>query len=526
MGVFELVITLLLVGAVLSMWANRLGVPYPAMLALAGAALTFIPGTPQVVLDPRLALALFVSPVLLDAAFDASPRDLKRNLVTVSSLAILAVGVTIVAVACVARHYMPGMSWAAAIALGAIVAPPDTSAATTVLRRVRPPHRLVVVLQGESLFNDASALLVYRLAVTAAMSGAVSGWKVAPMFLLTCGGGVVAGVLLAKFYMWATKPIKDIPTSVLLQFIGTFAVWLLADRLGLSAILTVIAFAMTAARHAPGRINARERISSYAVWDVAVFVLNVLAFVMIGLQLRGIVVRTPDSGWHTYLVCAVAVCVTVVVVRILWVLFYSTIVRWIIKSFGHGRQPLTMPTYGGSLIVGWCGMRGIVTLAAALALPDGSATTAFPYRDLIILCAFCVVLTTLVLQGMTLRPLLVWVGLKDDGTVDRETRLARVETARAALRVLEGQPSRPAIDAMRRAYEARVRMDEAQAKGNPGEQTGDELAPVAARVITAQRAALMDLRARWIIGDDAFHAAEEEIDLLELTTDARIRPGD
>ena len=526
MGVFELVITLLLVGAMLSMWANRLGVPYPAMLALAGAALTFIPGTPQVVLDPRLALALFVSPVLLDAAFDASPRDLKRNLVAVSSLAILAVGVTIVAVAFVARHYMPGMSWAAAIALGAIVAPPDTSAATTVLRRVRPPHRLVVVLQGESLFNDASALLVYRLAVTAAMSGTVSGWKVAPMFLLTCGGGVVAGVLLAKFYMWATKPIQDIPTSVLLQFIGTFAVWLLADRLGLSAILTVIAFAMTAARHAPGRIDARHRISSYAVWDVAVFVLNVLAFVMIGLQLRGIVVRTPASGWHTYLVCAVAVCVTVVLVRILWVLFYSTIARWIIKSFNPGRQPLTMPTYGGSLIVGWCGMRGIVTLAAALALPDGSAATAFPYRDLIILCAFCVVLTTLVLQGMTLRPLLVWVGLKDDGTVDRETRLARVETARAALRVLEGQPSRPAIDAMRRAYEARMRMDEAQEKGNPAEQTGDELAAVAARVITAQRAALMDLRARWIIGDDAFHAAEEELDLLELTTDARIRPGD
>jgi monovalent cation/hydrogen antiporter len=525
MGLFELVILLLLVGAVLSMWANRLGVPYPAMLALAGAALTFIPGTPQVVLDPRLALALFVSPVLLDAAFDASPRDLKRNVVAVSSLAVLAVGVTIVAVAFVARHYVPGMSWAAAIALGAIVAPPDTSAATAVLRRVRPPHRLVVILQGESLFNDASALLVYRLAVTAAMTGAVSGWSVAPMFLLTCGGGVVAGVLLAKFYLWATKPVKDIPTSVLLQFIGTFAVWLLADRLGLSAILTVIAYAMTLARHAPGRSDARHRISSYAVWDVAVFVLNVLAFVMIGLQLRGIVMRTPDSGWHTYLVCAVAVCVTVVLVRILWVAFQSTIVRWMIKHFDQGRQPLTMPTYGGSLIVGWCGMRGIVTLAAALALPDGSAANAFPYRDLIILCAFCVVLTTLVLQGMTLRPLLAWIGLKDDGTVDRETRLARLETTRAALRVLEGQPSRPAIDATRRAYEARMRMGEAQANKNPGEQTGDELGALATRVIAAQRAALVDLRARWIIGDDAFHAAEEEIDLLELTTDARIRPG-
>jgi len=526
MGLFELVITLLLVGAVFSMWANRLGIPYPAMLALAGVALTFIPGTPQVMLDPRLALALFVSPVLLDAAFDASPRDLKRNVVAVSSLAILAVGVTIVGVAFIARHYVPGMSWAAAIALGAIVAPPDTSAATTVLRRVRPPHRLVVILQGESLFNDASALLVYRLAVMTAMTGAVSGWKIAPMFLLTCGGGVVVGVLLEKFYLWATKRVKDIPISVLLQFIGTFAVWLLADRLGLSAILTVIAYAMTLARRAPGRSDARHRISSYAVWDVAVFVLNVLAFVMIGLQLRGIVTRTPESGWHTYLVCAVAVCVAVVVIRILWVALYSTIVRWTIKHFDHSKQPLTMPTFGGALIVGWCGMRGIVTLAAALALPDGAGASAFPYRDLIILCAFCVVLTTLVLQGMTLRPLLTWVGLKDDGSVGREIQLARAETARAALRVLEGQPARPAVDEMRRAYEARVRVSEAQANETPGSEAGAELGALRGRVVAAQRSALVDLRARWIIGDDAFHATEEEIDLIELSSDERIRRED
>jgi monovalent cation/hydrogen antiporter len=526
MGLFELVITLLLIGAVLSMWANRVGIPYPALLALGGAALTFIPGTPQVMLDPKLALALFVSPVLLDAAFDASPRDLKRNLVAVSSLAILAVAVTIVAVAFVARHYAPGMSWAAAIALGAIVAPPDTSAATAVLRRVRPPHRLVVILQGESLFNDASALLVYRFAVTAAMSGAVSGWSIAPTFVLTCGGGVVAGILLAKFYLWATKRVSDIPVSILLQFIGTFAVWLLADRLGLSAILTVIAYAMTLGRHAPGRSDARHRISSYAVWDLAVFVLNVLAFVMIGLQLRGIVTRTPDSGWHGYLVCALAVCLTVVLVRMVWIAFYGTVVRWALKRFAPNRQPLTTPTWGSALIVGWSGMRGIVTLAAALALPDGSAATAFPYRDLIILCAFCVVLTTLVLQGMTLRPLLMWVGLKDDGSVDRETLLARAETARAALRVLAGEPSRPAIDEMRRAYEARVRFAEAEANQKPIQHNGADMGALQKRLVAAQRAALSDMRAHWTIGDDAFHAAEEEIDLIELASDARIRSED
>ncbi|MDB6045549.1 MAG: Na+/H+ antiporter [Gammaproteobacteria bacterium] len=522
MGIFELVITLLLVGAVLALWADKAGIPYPALLALAGAALTLIPGTPQIVLDPRLALALFVSPVLLDAAFDASPRDLKQNLVAVSSLALIAVGMTIVAVAFVAKHLVPGISWPAAVALGAIVAPPDTSAATTVLRRLRPPHRLMVILQGESLFNDASALLVYRFAVAAAMTGTVSGWSVVPMFLITCGGGVVLGIVLARVYLWATTHVDDIPVSVILQFIGTFAVWLLADHLGLSAILTVIAYAMTLARRA-GRVDARHRISSYAVWDVAVFVLNVLAFVMIGLQLRGIVTRMKTSDWHTYLVCAGAVCLTVVVVRILWVMVMGAVAQWKIRHF-HGRQSMTMPTLGGALIVAWCGMRGIVTLAAALALPDGSPTMAFPYRDLIILCAFCVVLTTLVIQGMTLRPLLKWAGLKDDGSVDREIQLARAETARAALKVLAGHESRPAIETLRRGYEARVRLGQGQSVANQHEHEGSNLGDLQRRAVNAQREALIDLRARSIIGDDAFHAAEEEIDLLELAADERIRP--
>jgi CPA1 family monovalent cation:H+ antiporter len=527
MGIFELTITLLLVGAVLSMWADRLAVPYPALLAVAGAALTFIPGTPQVILDPRLALALFVAPVLLDAAFDASPRDLKRYLRPVSNLAILAVGFTVISVALVARHFFPSMSWAVAVTLGAIVAPPDTSAATTVLRRLRPPHRLMVVLQGESLFNDASALLIYRLAVAAATTGTLSGWSVAPIFLLTCGGGVVAGILLARLYLWATKHVHDIPVSVLLQFIGTFAVWIIADRLGLSAILTVIAYAMTLARLAPGRSHARHRISSYAVWEVAVFVLNVLAFVMIGLQLRGIVTRMRDSQWQTYLVCAAAVCAAVVVARMLWVGFYTSMARLKTRYF-HGSKPsIAMPTYHGALVVAWCGMRGIVTLAAALALPDGSAATAFPYRDLIILCAFCVVFTTLVIQGMTLGPLLQWIGLKDDGAVDQEIQLARAETARAALRVFEGHDSRPAVTELRRAYEARIRLGEEPADDDKPHGHGDaHLGELQHRAVAAQRAVLITLRERSIIGDDAFHAAEEEIDLLELAADERIRPDD
>jgi CPA1 family monovalent cation:H+ antiporter len=523
MALFELVIALLFVGAVLSLWADRMGVPYPALLALAGVALALIPGTPQVILDPQLALALFVAPILLDAAFDASPRDLKRNFVAVSSLAVVAVLVTIVAVALVIHRLVPGMSWPAAMTLGAIVAPPDASAAVAVLRRLRPPHRMVVILEGESLFNDAGALLAYRITVTAAMTGVVATWSVVPLFLLTCGGGVIAGIVLARLYLWATRRVQDIPIMVMLQFIGTFAVWLLASRIGLSSIITMIAYAMTLARRAPGRSDARRRISSYAVWDVAVFVLNVLAFVLIGLQLRAIRTRVPESQWHVYLWSAAAVCITVILVRIVWVMSHNTIARLKLRHFDGGRgRPMTMPTVGGGLVISWCGMRGIVTLAAAMALPDG--TTAFPHRDLILFCAFAVVLVTLILQGMTLRPLMAWVGLQDDGTVEREVRLARAETARAALKALDGAHDVP-VETLRREYEARIRLSEGDLP-QPGMQprSGATLAQALHQAVAAQRHALVELRARSIIGDDAFHVAEEELDLLELTADERVRP--
>ena len=526
MALFEIVIALLLVGAVLSLWADRLGVPYPALLALAGVALALIPRTPKIVLDPQLALALFVAPILLDAAFDASPRDLKRNLVPVSGLAIGAVGVTMLAVAVVIRHIVPAMSWPAAMTLGAIVAPPDASAAVAVLRRLRPPHRLVVILEGESLFNDASALLAYRIAATAAVTGVVAGWSVAPLFLLTCGGGVIVGILLARLFMWASRGVRDIPIAVLLQFIGTFAVWLIANRIGVSAIMTMIAYAMTLARRVPMRTDARRRISSYAVWDVVVFVLNVLAFVLIGLQLRAIVARVPASQWHVYLFSGVAVCVTVILVRIVWVMSNNTFARWKVRWFGSGRgRPLTMPTAGGALVASWCGMRGIVTLAAAMALPDGSAGAAFPYRDLILFCAFAVVLVTLIVQGMTLRPLMAWIGLKDDGAVDREVRLARVATARAALEALDGPHPSPSLEMLRREYEARIRLSESEPQPEgPAAHSGATLAEALRNAVTAQRRALIDLRARSVIGDDAFHMAEEELDLLELTADERVRP--
>jgi Na+/H+ antiporter len=514
MLLFELVIGLLLLGAVLALWSERIGAPYPALLALVGALIALVPGVPEVTLDPELALTLFVAPTLLDAAYDSSPRDLRRNLVAVTSLAVVMVVLTVAAVAWVARLVVPELSWASAIALGAIVAPPDASAATTVLRKLQPPHRLLVILEGESLFNDATSLLIYRVAVGAAMTGAFNGWSVLPMLLLTCGGGLVAGWALARLYMWLVARVDDIPVSVLLQFISTFAVWMLAERMGLSAIITMVAYAMTLARRVPGHMTARHRLASYTVWDVAVLVLNVLAFVLIGLQVRAITSRVTD--WRTYTLCALAACAAVIVVRAAWIMSHTCFDLWRLRRSGEtSAHPLSPPTIGNGVLASWCGMRGIVTLATALALPSGSA--AFPHRDLVVFSAFCVVLSTLVLQGLTLRPLMRWLRLHDDGTVERETKLARTEIAQAALRELEtaNAPAR-STELLRSEYRARL---------NALPQDEEGFAALQRQAALAQRAALSALRAQHVIGDAAFHVLEEELDLLELSADVRVLPG-
>src|SRR5688572_12111 len=308
MHVFEIVIALLVGGAVLAAFARRIGTPYPALVALAGAAMALVPGTPELVLDPELALTLFVAPVLLDSAFDASARDLRANWRTVAGLAIGAVLLTVVAVAFVVRQLVPEMPWAVAIALGAIVAPPDAAAATAVLKQLRPPHRLLVILEGESLFNDASALLIYRVAVGAALAGTFSVATVIPSLFVVTLGSVLLGFVLSRLMLKLTSSIEDVGIAVVVQFCGTFAVWTLAERLHLSGILTVVVFAMALSRTAADVTPARIRIPSFAVWTFAVFVLNVLAFILVGFQLKGILSRLDRPTLITYAIVGAAAC--------------------------------------------------------------------------------------------------------------------------------------------------------------------------------------------------------------------------
>jgi Na+/H+ antiporter len=536
MEVFEIVIALLLGGAVLAAVARRVGVPYPSLVALAGAGLALIPGLPTMALDPELALALFVAPVLVDAAFDSSPRDLRTNWRVITSLALGAVVLTIAIVAIVARMLVPAMPWGAAIALGAIVAPPDAAAATTVLKQLRPPHRLLVILEGESLFNDASALLVYRLAVGATVTGFLSGWSVLPTLLVVTVGSVVLGLALSRATIFVSSRIHDVATAVVFQFCWTFGVWILAEQLHLSGIITLVVFAMATSRVAPEVLPARIRIPSWAVWEVAVFVLNVLAFILVGFQLKSIAARVTGATGVRYAIVAAAVCVGVILSRLAWVTGAAAFSRWRCRPHPSGRpgpRDAVALSSRSALVVGWCGMRGTVTIAAALALPTG-----FPYRDLIIVSAFGVVLGTLVLQGLTLRPLLLALRLEDDGTVDREVRLARVETLRAALAGAAACPEAETAELVRHRYQLQLRRAEQELKGD-GDRQRATPAPAAVEVAVdvdgdaavvraateAQRRSLVALRADGTIGDAAFQRVEEELDWAELDWAQLIQAG-
>ncbi|HMF88658.1 MAG TPA: sodium:proton antiporter [Gemmatimonadaceae bacterium] len=533
MEVFEVVIALLLGGAALAAIARHVGAPYPALVALAGAGLALIPGTPTLVLDPELALALFVAPVLVDAAFDASARDMRVNWRPIASLALGAVALTIAVVAVVAKLLVPDMPWAAAIALGAIVAPPDAAAATTVLKQLRPPNRLLVILEGESLFNDASALLVYRLAVGATMSGFIAGWTVIPMLVGVTVGSVVLAWVLSRLSLLVIARISDVSTAVIVQFCGAFFVWILAEQLHLSGIITTVVFAMVASRRAAEIVPARLRIPSWAVWEVAVFVLNVLAFILVGFQLKSILARLTGTTGLAYAAFAAAVCAVVIVARIAWVTGAAAFSRWRCRPSVDGapgpRDAVALDRRSAA-VVGWCGMRGTVTLAAALALPAD-----FPFRDLILTTAFGVTLGTLVLQGLTLRPLILRLGIKDDGAVEREVRLARVESLRAAVDAVAAGHGDESAELVRRRFALQLRRAEkefatdganvprltpegAAPASSPAAEasSGDDDAAVIRAATAAQRHRLVGLRADGTIGDAAFQRVEEELDWAEL----------
>jgi monovalent cation/hydrogen antiporter len=505
----EQLLGLFVAAVILAAAARRVGAPYPVFLALGGALLAFLPGGPSFSVPSELALALFVAPVLLDAAYDASLRDLRDNWVPVTGLVVFAVGFTTAAVAVVAHTLIPTMPWAAAIALGAVVAPPDAVAATAVLRPLRPPHRILTILEGESLLNDASALLIYRLAVGAVAAHGFSIAAVAPTFLVAVVGSLIVGSALGWLVLRLMERVQHVPTAIILQFVSTFGVWILADGVGLSGVLTMVCYAITVARTSPERTPARTRVPTYAVWETVVFALNILAFIFIGLQIRPILESLEAADRTRYFAVTGAVLLTVIVVRLAWHMCFNAVLRWRNRRLGfHPPRPMLRPTIGSGLIISWAGMRGIVSLAAAIALPS-----TFPYRDLIVLTVFSVVLGTLVIQGLTLKPLLRALDLHDDDPVGRELSAARERALRAGLASFARDRS-PIAEVVRQELTARLAYERSNA--NEGDATRSAHSELLRGALQAARQAVLAMRANDEIGDDAFHRVEEELDWLEM----------
>lgn len=499
MSFFESLLVLVAVAVLLLQVSRRLKIPYPTMLAAAGVCLGLVPGAPRISIEPHTALALFLAPALVDAAFDFPVSDVRRLWRPLFALVVVAVLLSAGAVAWLGVT-MAGLPLAAALALGAIVAPPDAAAATAILSSVRMPRGSITVLKGESLLNDASALLLFSAALAFQAQGGIDH-ALALRLSLAAPGGVLLGILLARVLRFLNPLVTGTLGGNVFEFVAAFGSWLIAERLGLSPVLCLVAFAMTLARTAGLRTPPRMRIHSFAVWTSAVFLLNVLAFLLMGLQARTIVAGMSRERLLEAAAFAGAVIGGLILVRMVWVLLYSRLAQ----SFRGLRGDYPAPTLRQAVLVGWCGMRGLVTLATAFALPTG-----FPQRDLVVLTAFAVVLATLVVQGLTL-PLLVHL-LKLDGENGLEEELVRVraDLAGAALSALDGKTGEA-------AEHWRYRFAAVPSQASAAADALEARRIVGLKALRRQRVRLEELRDAGGVGADAFLILQEELDFEQVS---------
>jgi Na+/H+ antiporter len=503
MQLFESTLLLLGVAVVLLQVARRLRVPYPSLLALVGGCVALLPFAPHLHIDPRLALALFVAPAVMDAAFDLPPRELLRIWVPLVSMAVVLVLLTAVAVAWVGVRY-GGLSLAAAVALGAIVAPPDAAAAAAVLREFNLPRRTLAVLQGESLLNDAVALLLFGLAVAVGTSRGDASSALLPHLLIAVPGGVALGLAIGVVATRIIRKLAGTLSSILAQFVLTFGAWILADSLGLSPIMCVVAVAAVASRIAPANTSARDRVNTNAVWSTVVFVLNVLAFLLMGLQARTILDQLHADELRHALMFGGLVLGMVIAVRFVYVMSYGWVLRRFRRFFEAHVISGPVPKVRVGFLVSWCGMRGLVTLATSFALP-----AEFPGREVIVLSAFMVVLGTLILQGFTIRPLIAVLQIKPDESLDTDVAKTRRAMLDAALEEIAAD-SGPGAEAVRAEFGAALKA------------TVDRTRPVTdydtlrRRALQAERRVLNQWRGEGRILDDAYHLLEDELDRADL----------
>jgi len=514
----ELFIVLLACTLALVAMARRVHVPYPILLVVGGLALAFVPGLPPVLLAPDLVFILFLPPILWAAAYFTSLRDFRRNLPSISLLAIGLVVLTTLVVGWVAHTIIPGMGWAAAFCLGAIVSPPDAVAATAVLSRIGVPRRVIVVLEGESLVNDASALVLYRAAVGAMVAGSFSAGATAGKIVLVAVLGIAVGLAVGWLVRLAVRLMSESFGQVAITLLGPYVAWVAAERLHASAVLACVAGGLYVRQYFSSEVSPLVRLQARSVWELLVFLLNGVIFILIGLQLRPLRAGLEANGEVRIILWGLIITAVATVTRLAWMPLGARLAR--LRRVTRERNP--MPPRAQIFIVGWTSMRGVVSLATALALPLVTATgQPLPYRGEIILVSFVVILTTLLVQGLSIAPLARLLGLSGtDETAERESQLARRAAAEAALAHLssfDGHPRVPSgvLESARTHYERRAQHF---AESSPvdivcTDAWADAQQRVRHALIEAERRAVIGLRDRGEISDEVLHEVERELDI-------------
>lgn len=514
METFKTLLALVAACVPLAALAQQLKIPMAVALVMGGIVLAFLPGVPTITLDPELALSLFLPPLLQASAYRTDWVDFRSNLTSIMMLAVGAVFFTAAAVAIVARVLVPELPFWAALALGAIVAPPDAVAAAAVLKEVKLPKRIVSVLEGESLINDASSLVLYRFAVTATLAGTFSLSQGLEQFIISAVGGATVGWLVGRAAMRIFALLEDTLLDITVSLLAGFIAYLAAEEFLVSGVLASVVCGFVLGRQQHAEFTARTRLESAVVWGFVEFILTALVFVMIGLQLRGILGRLESYTLNQLAFTGTTIAATLVSSRFVWIFSSAWISQRTSRRF---REHDAAPNWSHTFIMSWAGMRGVVSLAAALALP-----AQFPSRDLIIFLAFCAIVVTLVIQGTTLGWVIRRSGCEEQTqSLEPESALARVELAEAALEAVKEEVKsdatiehKEAVNEVVSEYEARV--EQATIDGDEPEVRSEQLAEQQRLRLIAIEAAREKLKEQVDVVDANTHRVlAEELDVEE-----------
>jgi CPA1 family monovalent cation:H+ antiporter len=517
---------LLVVVAGFAVLADRLKVPYPIVLLLAGLALSFVPHVPRVPLNPQLVFLVFLPPLLYRAAWLTSWREFRYNLVSTMMLAVGLVVFTIWGVAEFSDRFITALDWRAGFVLGAVVATTDAVAAAAIAKRVGLPKRIVDVLEGESLLNDATGLLALQFGIalvvegrTPTVAGAIGtfAWLVA--------GGIGMGLLVGLAVVWCERHIEDGPVEIVVSVVAAYASYLLGEKIGASGVLAVIACGLFVSRKSAQFFSPQVRIQVMSVWGALDFALNGLVFCLIGLQLPYVLAGIHDYSWETLAIYGAVFSSVLILLRLLW-MYPGSWVAWKIRR-GVLKQKQSSPKAKSIFVVGWTGMRGVLALAAAISLPEKLANgQPFVPRDLIIFLTFCVIFVTLVLQGLTLPALISWLGLaREDKEGMAEEKMARQTAVAAGIAWLQtqrytddGETAHVVEDLL---HQYGHRLDAVSGTGKLRDNARVEaFLRTASGAAQAERRALIQLRDDGKIGDETMRAVELELDLTESRIEA------